>query len=328
MLPMFKSVFAGLIACSLTLQALADPLPSWNETDTKSAIVKFVTSVTDPDNDEFVPVASRIAVFDNDGTLWTEQPVYFQFIYALDVLKEKAKKDPGILDSPNLKAAVDGDLKTLMAGGMGALQEVINASHADISLTEFQQSVKQWLGRARHPKTNMRYDDMVYQPMLELLSYLRDNGFSTYIVSGGGQQFIRAFSDAAYGIPSQQVIGSALHAKYEIVDDVPQITKKPDIAFVDDGPGKPVGIATVIGKKPIFVAGNSDGDFEMLEWGSSNSLPSLGVIVHHTDAKREYAYDTDSHIGKLDRGLKEADSRGWLLIDMKEDWAKIYPKAQ
>ncbi|WP_052481194.1 HAD family hydrolase [Gilvimarinus agarilyticus] len=326
MLPNLKSVCAGLIGCALTLQALADPLPSWREGDNKNAILEFVTNVTNPESDQFVPVASRIATFDNDGTLWTEQPVYFQLIYALDMLKEQAKKDPSILDSTMLKAAVDGDFKTLMSGGKGALQEVINASHADISLNEFEQSVKQWLATARHPKTNMPYNAMVYQPMLELLSYLRDKGFTTYIVSGGGQMFVRAFAQDTYGIPPQQVIGSGLHLSYEVINGNPQLTKKPDIAFLDDGPGKPVGIATIIGKKPIFVAGNSDGDFEMLEWGSTNSLPSLGVIVHHTDAKREYQYDRDSHIGKLDKGLSEAGDRGWLLIDMKEDWAKVYPK--
>ncbi|BFM19979.1 HAD family hydrolase [Gilvimarinus japonicus] len=321
-----KLLLTGLLACSMALQATADPLPSWNDTHAKTAIVEYVASVTDPTSEQFVPVAARIAVFDNDGTLWSEQPVYFQLTYALDTLKEKAKKDPSLINSPALKAAAAGDLKTLMAGGMSGLQEVINASHSDMSVMAFQQSVKQWLATARHPKTNMRYDAMIYQPMLELLSYLRDNSFTTYIVSGGGQQFIRAFSEKAYGIPPQQVIGTALHAQYELIDGKPQITKKPDVSFLDDGPGKPVGIATVIGKKPIFVGGNSDGDFEMLEWGSSNELPSFGLIVHHTDAKREFAYDRDSHIGKLDKGLKQASSRGWLVVDMKEDWAKVYPK--
>lgn len=318
-----RLLFAGLV---LSISAAhADPLPSWNDTDAKTRIIDFVDSVTDPASADYVTPASRIAVFDNDGTLWAEQPVYFQLIYAVDRIAELGTKNPDILKTDALKAAATGDMKALMATGEKGLLEVIDASHTGVSVDEFQANVRDWLATARHPSTGMAYDEMVYQPMLELLRYLRDEGFETYIVSGGGVHFMRAFAQVAYNIPPEQVIGSALNASYQIVDGVPMIVKDPGIAFIDDKEGKPVAIDANIGKRPIFVGGNSDGDFQMLEWSTSGDGPRFGLIVHHTDADREFAYDRDSHIGKLVRGLDEGPDRGWLIVDMAKDWSRIWP---
>ncbi|MDO3388473.1 HAD family hydrolase [Gilvimarinus sp. SDUM040013] len=318
--------FVLLISLFTSSLVIADPLPSWVDAKSKQSIIEFVETVTDSSGDKFVPVADRIAVFDNDGTLWSEQPVYFQIFYALDRIQRLAKEDPSILTSDALKAANKGDIKAVAAGGMSALTEVINLSHANISVTDFQADVKQWLKTARHPGTGLAYNHMVYQPMLELLSYLRDNDFKTYIVTGGGIHFVRAFAESTYGIPPEQVVGSQLNLAYETSGSSSRMVKKPDIAFVDDGPGKPVAIDIHIGRKPIFAGGNSDGDFQMLEWTSSNKLPNLAMIVHHTDAKREFSYDKKSHIGKLEKGMDQAADRGWLLVDMKNEWKSIYPE--
>ncbi|MCV6584859.1 MAG: haloacid dehalogenase-like hydrolase [Marinibacterium sp.] len=312
-------------ALCLAVPAFADPLPSWSDGDSKTAIIDFVTSVTDPASDAYVTPADRIATFDNDGTLWAEQPVYFQLFYALDRLRERAAADPSILTSDALKAAAAGGMETLMAGGQEALIEVVDATHSGMSVEAFQADVRDWLATAQHPQTGMAYDDMLYQPMLELLSYLRDNDFQTWIVSGGGVHFIRAFAEEAYGIPPQQVMGSAFNTRYEVVDGKGVVIKEPGIAFVDDKAGKPIGIDSRIGKRPILVGGNSDGDFEMLEYGDSGDGPFLGLIVHHTDGTREFAYDRDSAVGKLERGLDEGPERGWLLIDMAGDWDQVWP---
>ncbi|MFG6158642.1 HAD family hydrolase [Halomonas sp. 1390] len=318
----------GLAVMGLGLPlAMADPLPSWQPGDARAAIIDFVEATTDPASSDFVPGPARIAVFDNDGTLWSEQPAYFQLLFALDRLSTLAEEDPALLTSDALKAAAEGDLPGVMAGGMEGLEEVIAASHAGLSVEAFQAEVRDWLDEARHPATGLAYTDMVYQPMLELLRYLRDEGYATYIVSGGGLHFLRAFAEQAYGIPPQQVIGSTGHASYQDVDDAPTILKEAGIAFVDDGPGKPVAIDTRIGRRPIFAAGNSDGDFEMLAWTTAGEGPRFGLLVHHTDGEREYAYDRDSHIGGLARGLDEADERGWRLVDMAADWRRIYPEA-
>ncbi len=302
--------------------AAADPLPSWTQTETKLAIIDFVESVTDPAGDTYVTPADRIAVFDNDGTLWGEQPVYFQLIYALDRLKQKSESDPSILSSDTLKAAAAGDLGTVAAGGTEALLEVLAVSHSGMSVSEFQDDVRAWLDEARHPTTGMRYDRMIYQPMLELLSYLRDEGFQTWIVSGGGVHFIRAFAEEAYNIPPEQVMGSAGPTEYK--DG--QVMKLPGIDFVDDKEGKPVGIDSRIGKRPIFAGGNSDGDFEMLEYTTAGDGPRFGLLVHHTDADREFAYDRDGHIGVLKRGLDEGPGRGWVIVDMANDWEQVWPE--
>ncbi len=321
---MQKYLLAGAIAL-VPLAAVADPLPSWNVGDAKTRIVTFVESVVDPAADTYVDPGDRIAVFDNDGTLWAEQPVYFQFIFALDRLKEMAAADPAILTTDLLKAAAAGDMEAVAAAGTEGILEIVGVTHAGISTDDFKAEVRAWLDTARHPATGMAYDRMIYQPMLELLSYLRDEGFRTFIVSGGGIDFIRVFSQEAYNIPPEQVVGSSGNARYEVVDGTPTVLKEEGIFFLDDKAGKPVAIETRFGKRPILAAGNSDGDFEMLEWTTAGEGPRFGLVVHHTDAQREFAYDRDSAVGKLSRGLDEAEARGWLLVDMKNDWATIWP---
>ncbi|MEM7088120.1 MAG: HAD family hydrolase [Pseudomonadota bacterium] len=305
----------------------ADPLPSWTESQAKSRITEFVTAVTTPGKPDYVTPADRIAVFDNDGTLWAEQPVYFQFIFAMDRLSELAQEDPTILTTPTLNAAAKGDLATVLQGGHDALIEVVNASHSGTSVAEFQADVADWLDTARHPTTDLAYDKMTYQPMVELLRYLRDQGFQTYIVSGGGIHFMRVFGQDAYGIPPQQVLGTYGNTDIQNVDGLPTITKAPGIAFVDDKEGKPINIDRTIGKRPIFAAGNSDGDFAMLEWTTAGDGPRLGVLIHHTDADREWAYDRDSPIGKLVDGLDKGPDLGWVIVDMAQDWSRIYTGA-
>ena len=304
---------------------LADPLPSWNDGAAKESIIDFVETVTDPASDSFVPERDRIATFDNDGTLWTEQPVYFQALYAIDVLKEKAAEDPSILSTDILEAAAAGDMDTVMAGGVEGLLEVIDVSHSATTVDAFQDDAYDWLTTATHPSTGLPYAEMVYQPMLELLGYLRDEGFATYIVSGGGVDFIRAFADEAYGIPPWQVVGTEGNTSYEVVDGVPQLNKDGGVSFIDDKEGKPVGIIRHIGQRPIFSAGNSDGDFAMLEYTTAGEGARFGMLVHHTDGEREFAYDRDSHIGQLVRGLDEGPELGWTIVDMTQDWGKVFP---
>ncbi|SFC21398.1 HAD family hydrolase [Tropicimonas isoalkanivorans] len=320
-----KPIFAVILAAaSAAVPAIADPLPSWNDTGAKARITEFVDSVTDPTSEVFVPVAERIAVFDNDGTLWAEQPIYFQMLYALDILQQKAEEDPSILTSDVLKAAAENNLEGVMAGGHEGLLEVINVSHANITPEAFKSSAHEWLTTEDHPTTGLTYAGMTYQPMLELLSYLRDEGFATYIVSGGGVDFIRAIAGDAYNIPSQQVVGSEGTTTYAVTDGVPALTKEGGITFIDDKEGKPVGIMRHIGKRPIFAAGNSDGDFAMLEWTTAGEGARFGLLLHHTDAEREFAYDREGHIGVLNRGLDEGPDRGWLIVDMAEDWSRIW----
>ena len=324
---MVRGPFAAALLGLLSLGAAADPLPSWTDGEARSAIVAFVNDVTNPDGDRFVPEAERIAVFDNDGTLWAEQPVYFQLMYAIDVVAERASADASFASSGALRAAAAGDLAGVMAHGEAGLIEVVNASHSGLSVTDFQASVRDWLTSTPHPTRGRPIGSLVYQPMLELLRYLRDEGFRTYIVSGGGVDFIRAISGDSYGIPTYQVVGSVGDHEYTNVNGVPEVMKKPGITFIDDKAGKPVGIMRQIGMRPIFAGGNSDGDFEMLEWTTAGDGPRFGLIVHHTDADREWAYDRDSHIGRLDRGLDEAPARGWTVVDMKTDWRRIFPEA-
>lgn len=318
-----------VVACTLlgllSVQAAADPLPSWNDVDSRSSIIAFVESVADPASDSFVPVADRIAVFDNDGTLWGEQPMYFQLMYAVDVVAAHAKEDASFANTPALKAAASGDIAALMAEGEKGLLEVINASHAGMTVADFKISARRWLDETPHPTMGRPIGSLVYQPMLELLSYLRDNEFKTYIVSGGGIDFIRAIAEDTYGIPPHQVVGSMGNLSYEMVAGEPVVVKTGGIAFIDDKAGKPVGIMRRIGKRPIFAGGNSDGDFEMIEWTTAGDGPRFGLIVHHTDAEREWAYDRDSHIGRLIRGLDEGPTRGWTIVDMAEDWATVFP---
>ena len=302
-----------------------DPLPSWNEGPPKQAITQFVKEVSTKDGPRFVPSAERIAVFDNDGTLWAEQPLYVQLAFALDRVKAIAPKHPEWKQKQPFKAVLDGDLKTVFAGGEHALLELIMATHAGNTTEEFSQIVKDWFATAKHPKTGRPYTDMVYQPMLELLDYLRANGFKTYITSGGGIEFMRPWTEKVYGIPPEQVIGSSIKTQFEMRDGRPVIVRLPEINFIDDKAGKPVGIHQHIGRRPIAAFGNSDGDLQMLQWTDAGEGPRFCLYIHHTDAKREWAYDRKSHIGKLDKGLDEAHEKGWTVVDMKRDWKVIFP---
>jgi len=302
-----------------------DPLPSWNEGSSKKAMIDFVTKTTNEGGADFVPVADRIACFDNDGTLWSEQPLYFQFFFAIEQIKAMAPQHPEWKDNQPFKAILEGDMKTVMGGGEKALLQILKVSHADMTTEAFSASAKNWIKTAKHPKTGKLYKDMVYQPMLELLAYLRAHEYKTFIVSGGGMDFIRPWAEEVYGIPPYQVIGSSGKVKYEVIDGKPQLVKLPELNFNDDKEGKPVGIHQYIGKRPVFIGGNSDGDYAMLEWATTQtSYKSFGLIVHHTDEVREYAYDRTSSIGKLEKGLDDASKYNWLVVDMKADWKTIY----
>ena len=303
----------------------ADPLPSWRDTASKRAIVAFVNKVTTPGSADFVPVPERVATFDNDGTLWSEQPLYFQFFFVIDRIKALAPEHPEWRAQEPFASILKDDLKGALAGGEKGLLQLMAATHAGMTTEEFSRSVSDWIATARHPKTGKPYTAMVYQPMLELLAYLRANGFKTYIVSGGGIEFMRPWAEQVYGIPPEQVVGSSGKLRYEVRDGTPVLVKLPELDLNDDKEGKPVGIQSHIGRRPVFAAGNSDGDFQMLEWTTAGQGPRFGLIVHHTDAAREVAYDRQSHIGKLARGLDEAPKRGWLVVDMQADWAAIYP---
>jgi phosphoglycolate phosphatase-like HAD superfamily hydrolase len=302
-----------------------DPLPSWNDGQTKQSIINFVQKVTTDGSPDFVPVPERIATFDNDGTLWAEQPLYFQLLFALDRVKALAPQHPEWKDEDPFASLLKGDTKAALPGGEPAIFKIVMATHAGVTADEFNQVVKDWLATARHPITHKPYTQMVYQPMLELLTYLRASGFKTFIVSGGGVEFMRVFSEQVYGIPPEQVVGSTGKLKFEMQDGKPVLMKLPDINFVDDGPGKPVGIQQFIGRRPIMAFGNSDGDQQMLEWTAAGDGARFCLLVHHTDAVREWAYDRDSHIGRLDKALDEATLRGWTVVDMKNDWKTIFP---
>ncbi|UCB54879.1 MAG: haloacid dehalogenase-like hydrolase [Thiotrichales bacterium] len=314
----------ALTSFACTQKETLDPLPSWNNSPAKHSITTFVDSITSESKTSYVPPAERIAVFDNDGTLWPEQPMYFQLAFALDRVKALASEHPEWKHSQPFKAALENDLATVLQGGEHALLELVMATHAGNTTEEFAQIVKDWLVTAKHPTTDLLYTDMVYQPMLELLSYLRTNGFKTYIVSGGGIEFMRPWTEKVYGIPPEQVIGSSIKTEFEIRDSEPVLVRLPEINFIDDKAGKPVGINQHIGRRPIAAFGNSDGDLQMLQWTCIKRKNSFCLYVHHTDAEREWAYDRDSHIGKLDKGLDEAKSSGWTIVDMKHDWEQIY----
>ncbi|MCK0198543.1 haloacid dehalogenase-like hydrolase [Ancylobacter sp. 6x-1] len=302
-----------------------DPLPSWNEGPAKQSIRAFIEGVVQEGSPNFIPVDERIAVFDNDGTLWSEQPVYFQFAFALDRLQDLAKANPALAGQEPYKSALSGDPKALAALGEKGLLQIIGLTHAGLTVAEFNAEVGDWLKTARHPRFDRPYTDLVFQPMLELLATLRASGFKTYIVSGGGVEFMSAFTEAVYGIPPEQVVGSSGKTEFVLDGDTPVLRKLPEVEFIDDGPGKPVGINRFIGRRPVFAAGNSDGDQQMLQWTTMNNGARFGLIVHHTDAVREWAYDRDSKVGRLDKALDEASRRGWLVVDMKNDWKVVYP---
>ncbi|MBP7240936.1 HAD family hydrolase [Amaricoccus sp.] len=323
---MLRLVLAFL-AMAAPAVAQTDPLPSWNDSDAKTAILDFVAATADPASPSFVEPGDRIATFDNDGTLWSEQPLYFQFLYVLDKAKQLAAADPAWAATPVLKAAAAGDVHGVIAGGMEGLVELFDATGSGTPVEAFRDDAARWLATAKHPEKDRLLVDMIYQPMVELLEYLRASGYQTFIVSGGGIEFIRAFAEEEYGIPPPQVVGSEGELDFEMVDGAPQVMREKGVAFVDDGPGKPVGIARHIGQRPIFVAGNSDGDLEMLQWGTAGDGARMGIIVHHTDAAREWAYDRDSHIGRLDKALDLAPAEGWIVVDMARDWGAIWPDA-
>jgi phosphoglycolate phosphatase-like HAD superfamily hydrolase len=301
-------------------------LASWTESPTGQSIISFVEAATDTASQGYIQVADRVAVFDNDGTLWSEQPYYFQLAYAMDACKAMAPQHPEWKNKEPFKSLLSGDVGKVLHSGEKGLIALVAASHTGMSADEFNTRVKAWIDTAHHPLTGKRYTEMVYQPMLELLQYLRANGFTTYIVSGGGIDFLRVWAEDVYGIPPAQVVGSSIKAAYSLADGKPQINKLAELNFIDDGPGKPVGIHQHIGKRPVFAAGNSDGDYEMLQYTSTHPIyTSLSIIVHHTDAAREYQYDSLSSIGRLKRGLIDAKKNGWHIVDMKTDWKKIYP---
>jgi len=303
----------------------ADPLPSWNDGKTKEAIIDFVTRVTTEGSPDFVPVPQRIATFDNDGTLWAEQPIYFQLFFAIDRVKALAPQHPEWNTQEPFASLLKGDVKNALSGGMKSVGEIVMATHAGMTTDEFEVIVRDWIATAKHPVTGRRFTEMVYQPMLELLEYLRANGFKTFIVSGGGIEFMRPWTEAVYGIPPEQVVGSSIVTKFELRDGVPVLVRQPKLDFVDDKEGKPVGINLHIGRRPIAAFGNSDGDLQMLQYTAGGDGARFLLYVHHTDAEREWAYDRDSTVGKLDQGLDVARERGWTVVDMKNDWKLIFP---
>jgi len=315
---------AALLAATGVGCGAADSLPSWNEGPAKQAIVRFVEDVTRKGGDGFVPAAERIAVFDNDGTLWVEQPMYTQFAFALDRIQALAPQHPEWKDQEPFKSVLAGAPQGAMAGGVRAMLELVMATHAGMTTDQFAAVVSDWIGTAKHPRFNRPYTDCVYQPMLELLAYLRANGFKTYIVSGGGVEFMRPWTERVYGIPPEQVIGSSIKTELELRDGKPVIMRLPEMNFINDKEGKPIGIHQHVGRRPIAVFGNSDGDLQMLQWTAAGSGPCLCLLIHHTDAEREWSYDREAAVGKLDKGLDEARSRGWTVVDMKSDWKLIY----
>jgi phosphoglycolate phosphatase-like HAD superfamily hydrolase len=318
-------MLAALISSTARAQT-PDPLPSWNSGAAKKSITDFVARVTEAGDPDFVPAAARIATFDNDGTLWTEQPNYVQAVFALDRVRTLAPQHPEWKSEQPFKAVLDNDMKTLAALGEKGILTVMMATHAGMTTDEFRKTVLDWLATARHPRFHRPYTDLVYQPMIELLTYLHGNGFKNFIVSGGGVEFMRPWVEKVYGIPPQQVVGSSGVVKFEVgADGKPVLIKLAQVEFVNEGPGKPVGINRFIGRRPIFAFGNSDGDQQMLEWTTAGGGARLAGLVHHTDAAREYAYDRHSPVGRLDKALDEATAKGWTVVDMKRDWKVVFP---
>jgi hypothetical protein len=320
-----KKVIAGLlffVAVNAFAQGL---LPSWNEGPSKQAVISFIEKTTTQGSADFIPVSERIAVFDNDGTLWSEQPIYVQIAFTFDRIKALAPQHPEWKTTQPFKAVLEGDLKGVLATGQKGLFELIAATHAGVDTETFRSTVEQWLKTARHPRTGRPYTEMIYQPMLELLAHLEARGYKTYIVSGGGIEFMRPWTEMVYGIPPERVIGSSIKSKFEIVEGIPKIIGLPQLQFIDDGPNKPIAIQERIGRRPVMAFGNSDGDREMLMWTTAGKGPRFGMLIRHTDNVREVAYDRDSHIGRLDKALDMAPEKGWVVVDMKKEWKEIFP---
>lgn len=329
-----RALFALLLVVQLGIgptaivTLAADPLPSWNDGPTKQSIVTFVERVTKQGGADFVPVAERIATFDNDGTLWCEQPMYVQAVFMHDRVLELAPEHPDWKTLEPYRSLLSGEKKSVLELGQQGIAEVVGATHGGVTPEAFQQSVSVWLTKARHPRFERHYTQLVYQPMLELLAYMRANQFKTYVVSGGGVEFMRPWADGAYGIPPEQIIGSTVQTKFEMRDEQAMLFQQPKIDFIDDRDGKPVAINRIIGRRPIAAFGNSDGDLEMLQWTTAGAGARFGLIVHHTDAEREYAYDRDSRVGRLAKALDQAPQRGWTVVNMKTDWRVIFPPSK
>jgi phosphoglycolate phosphatase-like HAD superfamily hydrolase len=321
-------LIAILVACAgplaLTSPEVRDPLPSWNDGRSKAAIVGFVAKVTTVGSPDFLQPADRIAVFDNDGTLWSEQPIYVQFAFALDRVRALAPQHPEWKEKETFKAILAGNMQAFTATGERGIAELLIATHSGLTTEAFEKIVRDWITTAKHPKTGTLYTEMVYQPMLELLAYLRANGFKTFIVSGGGVEFMRPWVERVYGIPPEQVVGSRGKLMFDVREGKPVLLKLPEVDLLDDGPGKPVGIQQVIGRRPVMAFGNSDGDLQMLQWTAAGEGPRFALIVHHTDSEREWAYDRQSSIGRLDKALEEASLRHWTVVDMKKDWRVVF----
>jgi len=312
-------VSASTYASLATAQS-SDPLPSWKDGETKQSILSFVRKTTTPGSPDFVPDAERIATFDNDGTLWAEKPMYFQLFFAVDRVEQLAPQHPEWKTQEPFASLLKGDVKAALAGGEKSAVEIVMATHAGMTTAQFEKIVKDWVATARHPQTKRLYIEMVYQPMLELLNFLRANGYKTFIVSGGGIEFMRPWAEAVYGIPPEQIVGSSIKTKWEMHDDGPTLVRLPEVDFIDDKEGKPLGINSHIGRRPIMAFGNSDGDLQMLQWTTAGKGSRFGLLVHHTDAKREFAYDNGAN-----QALKEARVKGWTVVDMERDWKVIYP---
>jgi len=319
-------VLGTLLALAVPAMARADPLQSWNDTGPKAAIVSFVEKVTREGSPDFVPEPERVAVFDNDGTLWVEHPMYTQLAFALDRVKALAPQHPEWATTQPFQAVLEGDMKTLAASGEKGLMEIIAATHSGMTTAEFQAIVSDWISTARDARFKRPYTELVYQPMLELLAYLRAHGFKTFIVSGGGVEFMRPWTERVYGVPPEQVVGSSIKTQFEMKDGTPALLRLPEVNFIDDKTGKPIGINEYIGRRPIAAFGNSDGDLEMLQWTTLGVTgPRLGMIIHHTDAAREYAYDRNTEFGRLDKALDAAAANKWTVVSMKTDWKRIFP---
>jgi len=327
---MKRTLVAALaLAVALLFSARAtaqttDPLPSWNKGPARKSLLDFVARVTKPGSPDFVPLAERIATFDNDGTLWAEQPMYFQFLFALDRMKTLAPQHPEWKEQEPFASLLKGDVKSALARDRNAVLGIIGPTHAGMTSEEFETIVKDWIATAKHPMTKRPYTEMVYQPMLEVLAHLRANGFKTYIVSGGGTEFMRPWAESVYGIPPEQVIGSNIKTKFELRAGRPVLVRLPELTFLNDAGDKPVAINMHIGRRPIAAFGNSDGDLQMLQWTTAGPGPRFALYVHHTDAKREWAYDRESSIGRLDKGLDAARANGWTIVDMQQDWKVIF----
>jgi phosphoserine phosphatase len=322
--PYTSSLIAIILLIPAAVAAAHDPLGSWNDGPVKQAILKFVADAT-REGPTFIQPAQRIAVFDNDGTLWAEQPMYFQLAFAIDRVKALAPQHPEWKDKEPFKSVLAEDIKTALAGGEKAILEIIMATHAGMTTDEFATIVADWIKTARHPRFRVAYTEMVYRPMLELMTYLRTNGFKTFIVSGGGVEFMRVWTDSVYRIPPEQVVGSTIVTHFEMRDGVPLLLRDPKVDFIDDKDGKPVAINKFIGQRPVFAFGNSDGDLQMLQWTAANPTTHFVGLIHHTDATREWAYDRKSNIGQLDKALDEATAKGWAVVDMKRDWKHVFP---